>query len=48
MIEKEITDKAVKEAKRLKKEIASKMINSLPEEEMPVSVFMAGSPGVLV
>ena len=45
MNDKEITDKAVKEAKKLKKEIAVKMIDYLPEEETPVSVFMAGSPG---
>ncbi|PKG36980.1 zeta toxin family protein [Psychromonas sp. Urea-02u-13] len=31
--------------KKNKKKIAKKLVDSLPEEESPVSVFMAGSPG---
>ncbi len=41
----EITEKSICEAKALKKKTAEHMIDSLPEEETPVSVFMAGSPG---
>jgi len=41
----EITDKAIKEAKKIKKALARKMIDHLPEETAPISIFMAGSPG---
>ncbi|XPF95756.1 zeta toxin family protein [Colwellia sp. RE-S-Sl-9] len=41
----EITAKAIVQAKSLKKKIAKRMIDHLPEEESAVSVFMAGSPG---
>ena len=40
-----ITEKATKEAKNIKKLIASKLVDHLPQEESAVSVFMAGSPG---
>ncbi len=39
------TDKAIKEAKKLKKAVACWLVDDLHQEEMPVSVFMAGSPG---
>lgn len=45
MTDKEITDKAINQAKAMKKTIAKSMIDHLPEEENAVSVFMAGSPG---
>ncbi|SBO12914.1 Zeta toxin [Vibrio mediterranei] len=41
----QIVEKAVKEAKRLKKKIARALVDHLPQEESAVSVFMAGSPG---
>ncbi|CAM3166679.1 zeta toxin family protein [Vibrio rarus] len=40
-----ITQKAIKEAKKLKKKLAREMVDHLPQEESAVSVFMAGSPG---
>lgn len=40
-----ITDKAVTEAKIIKKVIARKLVDHLPQETAPVSIFMAGSPG---
>ncbi|CDT01800.1 conserved hypothetical protein [Vibrio coralliirubri] len=40
-----ITQKAIKEAKKLKKKLAKEMVDHLPQEESAVSVFMAGSPG---
>ena len=40
-----ITQKAIKEAKKLKKQLAKEMVDHLPQEESAVSVFMAGSPG---
>lgn len=43
--EDQITDKAIKEAKKLKKKLAKEMVDHLPQEESAVSVFMAGSPG---
>ncbi|HCE2108561.1 zeta toxin family protein [Vibrio parahaemolyticus] len=43
--EKQITEKAIKEAKKLKKKLAKEMVDHLPQEESAVSVFMAGSPG---
>ncbi|MDH1628372.1 MULTISPECIES: zeta toxin family protein [Shewanella] len=45
MTEQEITEKAIKEAKKMKKEVASKLVDAFPLEDLPVSVFMAGSPG---
>ncbi|MEL4470484.1 zeta toxin family protein [Shewanella algae] len=45
MDDKLITDKAIKEAKKMKKAVAKRLVDHLPEEEAPVSVFMAGSPG---
>lgn len=41
----QIIEKAIKEAKKLKKLIAKQMVDELPQEESAVSVFMAGSPG---
>ncbi|EGR0489748.1 zeta toxin family protein [Vibrio parahaemolyticus] len=43
--EEQITEKAIKEAKKLKKKLAKEMVDHLPQEESAVSVFMAGSPG---
>lgn len=43
--EEQITEKAIKEAKKLKKKLAREMVDHLPQEESAVSVFMAGSPG---
>lgn len=43
--EEQLTEKAIREAKKLKKKLAKKMIDHLPQEESAVSVFMAGSPG---
>lgn len=45
MTDEEIINKAIAEAKAMKKTIAKNMIDHLPEEESAVSVFMAGSPG---
>ena len=45
MDQQETVDKAIKEAKKMKKEIARKLVDHLPQEESAVSVFMAGSPG---
>lgn len=45
MDDQQITDKAIKEAKKMKKAVACRLVDDLPQEEMPVSVFMAGSPG---
>ncbi|WP_231570518.1 zeta toxin family protein [Shewanella sp. ZOR0012] len=45
MTDQEITEKAIKEAKKMKKEVASKLVDAFPLEDLPVSVFMAGSPG---
>ena len=42
----EIIAKATAQAKAMKKKLAKRMIDHLPEEESAVSVFMAGSPGV--
>lgn len=44
MTDEEIINKAIAEAKAMKKTIAKNMIDHLPEEESAVSVFMAGSP----
>jgi len=41
----ELTEKATKEAKKIKKLVANKLVDHLPQEESAVSVFMAGSPG---
>ncbi|MBL4630875.1 MAG: zeta toxin family protein, partial [Paraglaciecola sp.] len=41
----EITEKAIAQAKAMKKALAKEMVDHLPEEENSVSVFMAGSPG---
>ena len=41
----EIIAKATAQAKAMKKKLAKRMIDHLPEEESAVSVFMAGSPG---
>ncbi|MFH4570297.1 zeta toxin family protein [Vibrio diabolicus] len=43
--EEQITEKAIKEAKKLKKKLAKEMVDHLPQEESAVSAFMAGSPG---
>lgn len=43
--EEQITEKAIKEAKKLKNKLAKEMVDHLPQEESAVSVFMAGSPG---
>ena len=43
--EEKTAEKAVQEAKLLKKKVAKKMVDHLPQEESAVSVFMAGSPG---
>lgn len=45
MTDKEITEKAMSQAKSIKRRLAKEMIDHLPEEESAVSVFMAGSPG---
>ncbi|WP_278403875.1 zeta toxin family protein [Pseudoalteromonas ruthenica] len=45
MTDEEIVNKAIAQAKAMKKSIAKIMIDHLPEEESAVSVFMAGSPG---
>lgn len=45
MTDEEIIEKAINQAKAMKKTIAKSMIDHLPEEESAVSVFMAGSPG---
>ena len=43
--EEQIIEKAIKEAKKLKKKLAKEAVDHLPQEESAVSVFMAGSPG---
>lgn len=45
MDDQQITEKATKEAKKMKKAVANRLVDHLPQEESPVSVFMAGSPG---
>jgi len=45
MDDQQIIEKAIKEAKSIKRKIARDLVDHLPEEGMPVSVFMAGSPG---
>lgn len=45
MDDQQIMDKAIKQAKAMKKAIARKLVDHLPEEEEAASVFMAGSPG---
>lgn len=40
-----VTKNAVLHAKKIKKSFAKIMVDPLPQEERPVSVFMAGSPG---
>lgn len=41
----DIAENAIKEAKKMKKVIARRLVDHLPQEESAVSVFMAGSPG---
>lgn len=41
----QIVEKAIQEAKKLKKALAKQIVDHLPQEESAVSVFMAGSPG---
>ncbi|MFC3034467.1 zeta toxin family protein [Pseudoalteromonas fenneropenaei] len=40
-----IIAKAIKEAKAIKKKVAKRLVDHLPQEDSAVSVFMAGSPG---
>lgn len=45
MGDQQIIDNAVAIARKVKKSIARKMVDHLPQEDAAVSVFMAGSPG---
>ncbi|MBO2628128.1 zeta toxin family protein [Shewanella algae] len=45
MDEQAIIDKAIGEAKKMKKAVAKRLVDGLPQEGEAVSVFMAGSPG---
>lgn len=45
MNDQQITDNAIMAARKMKKSVARKMVDHLPQEEAAVSVFMAGSPG---
>lgn len=45
MNDQEVIDNAISEAKKMKKALAKRMVDYLPQEESAVSVFMAGSPG---
>lgn len=40
-----VIEKAIRQAKDMKKEVAKRLVDHLPQEEEAVSVFMAGSPG---
>jgi predicted ABC-type ATPase len=40
-----VTQNAVRHARKIKKSFAKGMVDPLPQEGSPVSVFMAGSPG---
>jgi adenylylsulfate kinase-like enzyme len=44
-MESAVTSNAISYAKKIKKTFAKKMVDPLPQEESPVSVFMADSPG---
>lgn len=45
MDDQQVTEKAIREAKDMKKVVAKRLVDHLPQEEEAVSVFMAGSPG---
>jgi UDP-N-acetylglucosamine kinase len=45
MSDQQVTDTAIAIAKKIKKKIARKIVDHLPQEAAAVSVFMAGSPG---
>lgn len=40
-----VIEKAIRQARDMKKEVAKRLVDHLPQEEEAVSVFMAGSPG---
>ncbi|EKF9299677.1 zeta toxin family protein [Vibrio cholerae] len=45
MDDQQVIEKAIREAKAMKKVVAKRLVDHLPQEEEAVSVFMAGSPG---
>lgn len=45
MDDQKVIEKAIREAKAMKKVVAKRLVDHLPQEEEAVSVFMAGSPG---
>jgi len=45
MSDQQVTDTAIAIAKKIKKKIARKIVDHLPQEAAAVSVFIAGSPG---
>lgn len=45
MSDAEVTNLAINEAKKIKKRLAKFLVDGNAQEDNPVSVFMAGSPG---